>query len=225
MIIVSKENNVHMKKIIMILVPFFLVSNSIMAQTWEEWFQQKKTQKKYLIQQIAALQVYFNYAKKGYYVANKGITTVRNIKNGDFNLHFDFLNSLNQVNPKIKKYTRLADIIAFQFQILKQTKQRLREIRATKQFTQDEMEYCKQVFDNLLAECIKNIDELVMVITPNTLEMKDDERLKRLDKLYVDMQDKYAFCSSFSDEMVLLSAQRLASQVEINQSKIINGLK
>jgi len=225
LIIVSKENNVHMKKIIMILVSFFLVSNSIMAQTWEEWFQQKKTQKKYLIQQIAALQVYFNYAKKGYNIANKGITTVSNIKNGDFNLHFDFLNSLNQVNPKIKKYTRLADIIAFQFQILKQTKQRLREIRATKQFTQDEMEYCKQVFDNLLAECIKNIDELVMVITPNTLEMKDDERLKRLDKLYVDMQDKYAFCSSFSDEMVLLSAQRLASQVEINQSKIINGLK
>jgi hypothetical protein len=64
-----------------------------------------------------------------------------------------------------------------------------------------------------------------MVITSNQLEMKDDERLKRVDKLYFDMQDKYSFCSSFSEEMGLLSVQRLGEQIEIHRSKLMNGLK
>lgn len=184
-----------------------------------------QTQKKYMLQQIAALQVYIGYAKKGYNIVSKGINTVRNIKNGDFNLHQDFFSSLKNVNPAISKYAKVADIIAYQVRIIKQTKQTIQGIRETKQFTTEELDYCKRIFDNLLEECVKTIDGLLMVITSGELEMKDDERLKRIDKIYTDMQDKYSFCSSFSDEMGLLSVQRLSEQAEINHSKIINGLK
>lgn len=204
---------------------YFLSITVANGQTLAEWTQQKKTQKKYLLQQIAALQVYISYAKKGYNIASKGINTVRNIKKGDFNLHRDFLSSLKNVNPKISKYAKVADIIAFQVRIIRQAKQTLQGIKETKQFTIDELDYCKQVFDNLLDECIKAIDELFMVITSGELEMKDDERLKRIEKIYTDMQDKYSFCSSFSDEMGLLSVQRIGEKMEINRSQIFNGLK
>lgn len=204
---------------------YFLCLLPANSQTLAEWTQQKKTQKKYLLQQIAALQVYLSYAKKGYEIASKGINTVRNIKKGDFNLHEEFFSSLKNVNPKISRYVKVADIIAYQVRIIKQTKQTIQSIRETKQFTSDELDYCKKMFDNLLEECIKTIDELFMVITSNQLEMKDDERLKRVDKLYLDMQDKYSFCSSFREEMGLLSVQRLGEQIEINRSKLINGLK
>jgi hypothetical protein len=43
----------------------------------------KKTQKKYLLQQIAALQVYFGYAKKGYSFVSSDTKTIRDIKKGD----------------------------------------------------------------------------------------------------------------------------------------------
>ena len=119
----------------------------------------------------------------------------------------------------------MADIIAYQVRIIKQAKQTLQNIREARQFTTEELEYCKNVFDNLLNECIKSIDELFMVITSGELEMKDDERIKRIDKLYIDMQDKYSFCSSFGDEMGILSMHRMSEQIEINQSKIINGIK
>ena len=195
------------------------------AQNSEEWTQQKKTQKKYLLQQIAALQVYIGYAKKGYNVADKGLTTIRNIKNGDFNLHRDFFGALKQVNPKIKKYAKVADIIAYQVRIIKETKKTLEGIRETSQFTPDELDYCKIVFDNLLEDCLKSIDELFLLITSGELEMKDDERIKRIDAMYADMQNKYAFCSSFSEEMGLLSVQRVGEQIEINRSKILNGLQ
>ncbi len=215
----------RMKKTIVMLGVYLISLFSAGAQTWAEWTQQKETQKKYLLQQITALQIYLSYAKKGYDIASKGINTVSNIKKGEFNLHKRFFSSLKNVNPKISSYAKVADIISYQVRIIKQTKQTIQGIWEAKQFTTDELNYCKKMFDNLLEECIKTIDELFMIITSNQLEMKDDERIKRVDKLYLDMQDKYAFCSSFSEEMGLLSVQRLGEQIEINRSKLINDLK
>ncbi len=195
------------------------------AQTTDESLNQNSTQKKYLLQQIAALQVYLGYAKKGYNIVTGGINTIRNIKNGDLNLHRDFFNRLQNVNPVISQYAKVADIIAYQVKIIKQTKLVLQQIRETKQFTEAELNYCKQVFDTLLDECIKTVEELTLVTTSGELEMKDDERLKRIERLYTDVQDKYSFTCSFSEDMGLLAVQRLGEQMEINRSKIINGIK
>ncbi len=214
-----------MKKILLIIAVVLSSAGAVHAQTWDEWFRQKKTQKKYLLQQIAALQVYLNYAKQGYEIADKGINTVRKIKNGDFNLHRDFFGSLKMVNPAIKRYAKVADIIAYQTRIIKQVRQTILNVQETKQFTPEEFKYCKDVFDFLLAECLKTIDELIAVTTSGEFQMKDDERLKRIDTLYTEIQSKYAFCSSFSEEIGLLAVQRFGEQMEINRSKMINGLK
>ena len=52
-------------KTAMPILLFLFVSMLLSAQTTAEWFNQKATQKKYLIQQIAALQVYIGYLQKG----------------------------------------------------------------------------------------------------------------------------------------------------------------
>ena len=68
----------------------FLAAGTVEAQTFSEWFRQKKTQKKYLLQQIAALQVYIGYAQKGYRIAKEGLTTIGGFTKGEFDLHSDF---------------------------------------------------------------------------------------------------------------------------------------
>ena len=214
-----------MKKILLLATVGLFAFQSSSAQTTDEWLNQKATQKKYLLQQVAALQVYLGYAKKGYNIVTGGINTIRNIKNGDFNLHRDFFNRLKNVNPAIHRYAKVADIIAYQVKIIKQTKLVHQQISETKQFTEAELDYCKQVFDTLLDECIKTVEELILVTTSGELEMKDDERLKRIDWLYADVQDKYSFACSFSEDMSLLAVQRLGEQMEINRSKLINGVK
>ena len=59
-------------KILLMILAFF-VSGKTYSQTYEEWFQQTKTQKKYLLQQIAALKVYIGYAEKGFYCHQRAI--------------------------------------------------------------------------------------------------------------------------------------------------------
>lgn len=210
-------------KRILILLSLFIVSINANSQTWEEWTRQKKTKIKRLLEQIAANQVYIEYAKKGYKIATDGLHTIRDIKNGDFRLHLGFVDSLKIVNPKIKNSVKVADIIAAQLRIIKSTSFALRQMRESQQFTTDEVDYCKKVFDNLLEECLKNIDELFFVVTNGQASMNDEERIRRIDKLYLDMQEKSAFTSSFSNEIGTLAIQRLTEQTEINYSKKING--
>ncbi len=185
----------------------------------------QKPKHKRLIEQIAALQVYISYAQQGYSIANKGLTTVRNIKSGDFNLHRDFISSFKKVNPKIKAYAKVADIIALQLRIISAIKECLKGVKEARQFSIAEIDHCSMVFQNVLNASLENLEQLLEIISDGQLQMKDDERLKRIDALYADMQDKYAFSSSYSEEMAVLTVQRMHQRADIELSKKLNGLQ
>ena len=51
-------------------------------------------------------------------IARDGLTTIHEIKNGEFNLHNLFFSSLKTVNPEVAKYSRIAVIIADQVSII-----------------------------------------------------------------------------------------------------------
>ena len=173
-----------MKKISIILFIMFFVNRSH-AQTWDEWFNQKSTQKKYLLQQIAAFEAYLSYAKKGYDIANKGISTISSLKKGELNLHQTFFGSLKIVNPKIKNAAIVADIIALQISIIQQFKRSINNCKKSGQFTNDEVGYIGKVYANLIIECLKDVDELISITTDGELQMKDDERIKRHSYPYI----------------------------------------
>jgi cysteinyl-tRNA synthetase len=180
------------------------------------------TQKKYLLQQIAALQMYVGYVEKGYSIASKGLNTIRDIKHGDFNLHSDFFNSLSAVNPTVKKYSKVASIIVLQISIAKQVRS---TVKQCKKLTPAEINYLQQVFNNVLNDCAKNLDELVELITNGEEQMKDDERIKRIDKLYDEMQDKNVFVQSFSHSAKWLVIQRRNDQYDVTIERKLNGLQ
>lgn len=213
-----------MKKIILFLLLFVSAGNSLQAQTFAEWFQQKKTQKKYLLQQIAALQVYIGYAKKGYNIAKEGLATIGGFTRGEFNLHTDYFNSLKSVNPEIKRYARVTDIIALQVKIVQNYNRSYRRLNSSDAFSNDELAYIGRVFSRLLDDCDKTLDELITITTAGKFEMKDDERMKRIDKLYLDMQDKFTFSQSFSNDAVSLAATRIKEKTDIQTSRVLNGI-
>lgn len=213
-----------MKKLSVILIMLFSVQLCI-AQTWGELFDQKKVQKKYLLENIAALKVYAGYMEKGYGIARNGLSTVHGIKKGDFNLHNDFFASFGNVNPKVKHYAKVEAIIAMQISIAKQVSTTIKQCRNSNQFTVAETAYVQSVFNRLLDDCTRSLDELNTVISNGNLQMKDDERIKRIDTIYTDMQDKQVFVQSFGNSANGLAVQRFNDAKDIAISKKLNALK
>lgn len=181
------------------------------AQTWAEFFKQKKTQKKYLLEQIAALEVYAGYLKKGYQIVDGGLTTIRDISNVEFKLHDAFISSLKQVSPVVRKDARIAEIIALQLSILKA----FGGIKSNALLSADNLSYVALVADGVITECYADLEELLLVITTGKLEMQEDERLERLDKVYTNMLDKSAFTQDFCNHTARLIRQKQLEQNEI----------
>lgn len=204
-----------MKKIFLLVLFTVLITGNLQAQA---------KQQRMLLQQIAALQVYIGYAQKGYSVAKKGLGTINDFKRGEFNLHTNYLNSLKVVNPKIKKYARVTEIIALQIKIMKSYKNLYQQIRQDDLFHGDEIDYIKRVFERLIKNCDTNLDELLTIVTDRQVEMKDNERVKRIDRIYQNMLDNYTFCESFSNQTKVLALSKANELKEAKNSRVLSGI-
>src|ERR1700676_2135401 len=81
-----------------------------------------------MLKQIALLAVYVKELENAINIAQDGLTTIGEIKNGEFNLHNLFFSSLQRVNPSVVKYSKIAEIIADQIAILSDFKTMIRRI-------------------------------------------------------------------------------------------------
>jgi hypothetical protein len=200
-------------KLLTTILAMMLLSNICRGQTADEWLRQNKTQSKYLIEQIAALEMYMGYAHKGYSIAQNGLKTIDYLKKGEWHLHTDFFNSLDLISPEIKNYAKVADIIALQAKILHSYKNTYQQIKQNELFNAGEVDYIEQVYNILIKSCAADLDDLTSVITPRDWKLKDDERFKRIDALYISMLDKYSFAQSFGNETKVLALQRMKKKM------------
>jgi len=201
--------------IITILISYF--AGQAQSPNANEWLRQKKTQRKYLIQQIAALKVYLEYLKKGYDIAQKGLTTIGDIKAGTFTMDKDYFNSLKEVSPVVKNSPKVNSILLYQHKIIQDFRALYEDCRRDENFSPEEIQYIEDVYQNMLTECGHSIDELTVITTSGEAEMKDDERLLRLDKVYEDMLEKYTFTQDFTASTRLLSLKRAKEKKQIKQ--------
>jgi hypothetical protein len=149
------------------------------------------------LDQIAANAVYAEYLKKAIDIARTGLTTISDIRNGEFNLHDVFFKGLSSVNPKIKNWSKVADIISYQVNIVESYKASYAQIKGSGQFTPAETDYIHSVFSKLLDNCVDITLMLTDVLSENIYKMNDDERIKRIEVLYANMQSNYKFCQNF----------------------------
>ena len=213
-----------MKKIIALLITLQL-SIHANGQVITELFQQGQAQTKYLMQQIAALQVYIGYAQKGYSIAKEGLGDIGKIKKGDLDLHTGYINSLKSVNPKVHEYSKVAAIIKLQVDILRVYRDAKDAMGRSGLLTDEEKKYIAGVYSRLLDDCAATMDQLTAVTTDGKLQMTDDERLKRIDTIYAGMQSRYGFVRGFYDQSRLLAAERAQDKNDMQTSRTVNGVK
>ena len=194
------------------------------AQLVNEWLRQNATQRKYLLQQIISLQAHIAQLKKGYDIAKKGYNTIQSVKNGEFSLHNIFISDLKIVNPKIKKYARVADIISNQFTILKVCNESVRKVRGSGRFRPPEIAAIADVSATLLKEVAKTIDQLAAVVLNGKYEMSDDERINRIDRLYTQSTQQLNASYAISQQVNFVDRNRLQEFSESDAMRKLYGI-
>ncbi|MFT3981204.1 MAG: TerB family tellurite resistance protein [Ferruginibacter sp.] len=207
-----------MKKIIIILI--------ICSCSLQGFSQSQEVQQLLLnVEKLAQFKKILKNMYNGYKIIYKGYTTIKDISEGNFNLHKTFLDGLLQVNPAVRKYKRVADIVSYQLKIVNEYKAAFNQFKQDKHFTSDEIEYLGKVYSNLFQVSLKSLDELAMVITAGKLRMSDDERLQAIDRIYSDIVDQFSFLQEFNNSTAILAVQREKEMQEINVSRKIYSIR
>lgn len=176
------------------------------------------------VEKLSQLKNILQDMKKGYEVVSKGYNAVKNISQGNFSLHEVFLDGLMLVSPEIKKYRRVADIIRDQKSLVSEYKAAFKSFQNSGGLNLSELDYLGRVYKQLFDQSLNSLDELVTVITAGTLRMSDEQRLKAIDRIFADTQDKLMFLRSFNQQAMLLSQQRIRQRAELGNTRSLYDL-
>ncbi len=163
--------------------------------------------------------------KAGYQILEGGYNTVKDISKGNFSLHKAFLDGLMEVSPTVRSYYRIADITNDQLALVKEYKNAYSRFKQDNHFSVDEIAYLGRVYDNLFRESLRNLDDLLTVITAGKARMSDDERLQAIDRIYADMEDKLLFLRNFNNNTTILAVQRAKEKNDAQAVQQLYGIK
>jgi hypothetical protein len=167
------------------------------------------------IEKLTQLKGILTDMKTGYNLINGGYNQVKSIAKGNFNLHQTFLNGLLAVSPAVARYGRVADIVLEQGYIVTEYTRTFSQAKQSGRFSADEIAYLGNVYTTLLQQSLLNLSQLADILTAGKLRMSDDERLRAIDHIYADTDDKLTFLRHFDQQATILAVQRQNEQNDI----------
>lgn len=177
------------------------------------------------IEKLAQLKSMLSSMTKGYSTLKNGYNSVIGISQSNFDLHKAFLDGLFQVSPGVKRYKKINDIISDQSLLVREYKTGNDRFHSASVFNQKELLSISNKYAAWVEQSEKNLDELLLVITPGQLRMNDEERIAVIDRADSEMKEILNSLRSFnnSNNAIMQNRQRVKRDIEV--SKQIFGLK
>jgi hypothetical protein len=175
-------------------------------------------------QKLAGLKSILQQMYQGYEVLTKGYNAVKDVSQGNFNLHAAFLDGLMVVSPAVRKYPRVSDIINDQANLVSEYKAAATVFRRDQHFSPDEISYMLDVYNHLISGSLKNLDDLAMIMTDSKLRMNDAERLTVIDRIFTDSHSQLSFLRRFNDQAYKTALQRSMDANDRHTLKTLYGI-
>jgi DNA repair ATPase RecN len=175
------------------------------------------------IEKLSQFRAILRDMKKGYEILTEGYNTVKDLTEGNFNLHKTFLDKLLQVSPAVRNYKRVADIVEYQINLVQEYGRHKYRLTSSGLFNNNELAYFNNVYDKLVDDSLKDLDELTNVLTAGKLRMSDEERLEAIDRIYVSMQEKLLFLRDFNSDTTVLAIQRARETRDVEAIRLLTG--
>lgn len=204
-----------------IKIPFIVLLIVLSASERSAAQSQEMQQLLLNIEKLSQLKSILSDMKKGYRIYEQGYGMISDLSKGNFNLHDTFLTGLWAVNPLVRQYGRVAEILSRQGSLLSEYQRSFRRFKASGLFRAGEISYFSRVYEQLVRGSLADLDELSMILTAGKLRMSDAERIRAIDRVYANSSDKLDFLRYFNRRATLLSVQRAR---EVSEQRSVGHL-
>lgn len=140
-------------------------------------------------------------------------------------LYQNYFNELRKVKTVISYYYRIREVTTKQLQLVSAYKNALALFKQDKHFTSNEINYMISVYSGILDESVKNLDQILLVITSFSTQMDDAKRLQIIDASANAIEQNYMDLLQFNKQNISLSLNRSKDLSETNQVRVLYGLQ
>lgn len=140
-------------------------------------------------------------------------------------LYQNYFDELWKVKNVLTYYFRVKEIINQQSDLVRQYHRAWQGVRHDRHFTADEVAYIGKIYTGMIAESLKNLEKVSLVIKSFTTQMSDASRMGIIDDAARRMQTNYDDLRRFNSENIQLSIQRSNDEHDISIVKQLYGIE
>jgi len=140
-------------------------------------------------------------------------------------LYAKYFDELWRVKNSISTFQAVRDIIKKQVQLVKEYSKAFNLSKQDKNFTANELNYMHKVYNGILDESIKNIDQIQLVINSFTTQMTDAKRLEIIYNAGNNIEQNITDLRQFNQQNIILSLQRSKEKNDIDIVKKLYGIE
>lgn len=152
------------------------------------------------------------------------LTEITDWVNKQKELYREYFDELKKVKDAITYYHRVKDMIEDQAAMVKEYKAAWAVFRQDKNFTADELDFMSGVYNGMLNESLKNLDQFFLVINSFSTQMSDAKRMEIINNAADKVEETFLDLKSFNNQNKAMSLQRSYERGEIEYSRKLYGL-
>jgi hypothetical protein len=139
-------------------------------------------------------------------------------------LYQDYYEELWKVKNTISTYQRVRQVMDKQVRIVDEYRRCWNIVQNDEHFTTDERQYMLKVYEGIMDESVKNLDQILIVINSLKTQMSDGKRLEIIEQAASEIDQNYFDLKQFNTQNMLLSFNRAKDADEIDVVKKLYGL-
>jgi len=139
-------------------------------------------------------------------------------------LYSNYYTELWKIKSAIANYQRIKDITMKQAALVSEYKQAWNLFRQDSHFNPQELSYMQQVYSGILDASVKNLDEIMLVVSPTKTQMTDEQRLELINHASDHLDENYNDLHQFNNQGIQLSLQRSKDLNDTQSIKKLYGI-
>lgn len=139
-------------------------------------------------------------------------------------IYQEYFDELWRVKSAIAYYKRITEIVSKQKQLVSEYKHAYSLLKRDQHFSASEIDYIYTVYSGIIAESIKNLDQILMLVQSFTVQMSDADRLQMLNRAAEQIEEQISDLRAFTNQNIQISLQRARDLNELEMIKKLYGL-
>ncbi|WP_157543929.1 conjugal transfer protein TraI [Mucilaginibacter paludis] len=136
-----------------------------------------------------------------------------------------YYQELQEIKSVIAMYERIKEMTEKQAAVVNSYHHAWALLQQDKHFSPDELNYMAKVYKGILEESVKNVDELLLVVSSFKTQMTDEKRLELINASANRIDTNYSDLRQFNAQNALLSLQRAKDENEVITLKKYYGIQ